>query len=156
MTIDDADFMLLLKNYPETRQFSIKGKSEVSIGRHHQYLVTDGNMQYHRMIINDAGVALGSIRIKDNEVAIWIDMLWWKHGIATWVLQHHAESGMTAKIVEGNIASMRCFIRAGFLPIYRKEPETVVEQIIDSPYMTYNKVRTREVELPSYYIFKKA
>lgn len=115
MTMDDADKMLEWKNYPESRRFAIASHEEIKKDDHLKWL--SDNISGFRVIVKHSGEIVGAIRIKDYEVSIWIDRVWWKNGIATYILQHHAERGMTCKIVDGNVASMRAFIRAGFLPI---------------------------------------
>jgi RimJ/RimL family protein N-acetyltransferase len=113
MTMDDADFMLELKNYPETIQYSITTEEEITKQAHYKWL--PDNLKYFQVIM-DEDKMIGAIRIQDYEVSIWIKKEYWKQGMATWVLQTFCKRGMTAKIVEGNIASMKAFIRAGFLP----------------------------------------
>jgi len=114
MTMSDADFMLQLKNYPETRKFSLVTPFEIKKEDHYAYL--ENNLQHFQVIEDNAGEPVGVLRIRDNEVSIWIDKQCWSRGVATYILQHQCDRNMFAKIVEGNIASMRCFIRAGFLP----------------------------------------
>ena len=133
LTMQDADFMLKLKNYPETRQFAIASHEEIDKESHYKWL--EKNLQYFQIIIID-GKDSGAIRIQDYEISVWVDKEFWKQGIATFVLQHIAKRGMTSKIVEGNIASMKCFTRAGFEPI---------------EYVTSNNF----FDITNYYIFKK-
>lgn len=114
MKMSDADKMLEWKNYAETRQFSIVTKDEIKKEDHYKWLAD--NIHLFQTIDNDRGEPVGAIRIDNNDVSIWIDRSLWRSGIATFTLQHECNRGMTAKIVAGNIASMRCFIRAGFLP----------------------------------------
>jgi RimJ/RimL family protein N-acetyltransferase len=114
MTMADADFMLMLKNYPETREFAIATHDEVSKEAHYKWL--PDNLQYFRIIEDNEGKSMGAFRVQEKEVSIWIAREYWKQGIATFVLQRHTDKSMFCKIVAGNIASLRCFIRAGFLP----------------------------------------
>jgi hypothetical protein len=116
MTMEDSDFMLELKNYPETRQFAIATHDKIKKADHYAYL--EKNIQHFQIIEDNAGERLGAFRLQDNEVSIWVDRNHWSIGIATYVLQHECDKGMTAKIVMYNIGSMRAFIRAGFLPKY--------------------------------------
>lgn len=118
MTINDADFMLELKNYPETRMFAIASNDEIKREDHLKWL--ENNLQYFKIIevmIEGDYKPAGVIRIQDNEISIWIHRSFWGRGIATWVLETVSEKGMTAKIVNGNISSMRAFINAGFKPV---------------------------------------
>lgn len=114
MLMTDADFMLELKHYPETKQFSLIAYDEIKREDHLKYI--EQYLEHFQIIEGRNGDALGALRIQDNEVSIWISRNYWEMGFATFVLQRHTNKGMTAKIVPANIASMRCFIRAGFLP----------------------------------------
>ena len=114
MEMSDADFMLTLKNYEETRRFSIASHEEIKREEHLKYL--EENIQYFQTIC-DGEKNIGAIRILDEEISIWIDKEFWNKGIATYILQHVSKRGMTAIILPENIGSMRAFIRAGFEPI---------------------------------------
>lgn len=113
LTMADADKMLELKNYPETRQFALASHDEIKKEDHYKWL--EENLQYFQAIVDGENM-VGAIRIQDYEISIWIDKDFWKRGIATYILQHISKRGMTAKIVNANIGSMRAFIRAGFEP----------------------------------------
>lgn len=158
MKMADADFMLSLKNYPETRRFAIATHAEIKKEDHYKWL--EGHISEFKTIFNDRGEAVGAIRIaeienayqnKDHEVSIWIDRSLWRSGIATYILQHECERGMIAKIVEGNIASMRAFIRAGFLPT-TYQPVQVMQKAVHNP---YPHVEPTGVITAGFYIFKK-
>lgn len=118
MTMDDADFMLELKNDPQTRKFAIVSHDEIKKEDHYKWL--ENNLQYFQIIESIYG-RTGAVRIQDNEISIWVDEQFRGQGVATYILEMVAELKMTAKIVEGNISSMKCFIRAGFEPIDYKE-----------------------------------
>lgn len=111
MVMSDCDKMYEWKNYSETREFSIRSKKEIPYAEHIKWL--EQNMQYFQVI----GNMQGAIRIQNNEISIWIDRNHRGLGIASWVLEEVSEEGMTAKIVDGNISSMRAFINAGFKPV---------------------------------------
>ncbi len=128
--MEDADFMLSLKNDEQTRRFSIVSQEIIKREDHLKWL--EENIQYFRIIEDREEKLVGAIRIQNNEVSIWIAREYWKMGIATFVLQHECDRSHYCKIVEGNIGSMKVFIRAGFLPV---------------EYISVNK--------PAYYIFKK-
>jgi RimJ/RimL family protein N-acetyltransferase len=127
MTMADADLMLEWKNYPETRNFSIISQEPIKKEDHYKWL--ELHLQYFQIIhdsitlnVDDKGATgivgpVGAIRIQDNEISIWVAKECWKHGIASKVLKQVSKEGMTAKIVDGNIASMRSFLSAGFKPI---------------------------------------
>jgi RimJ/RimL family protein N-acetyltransferase len=110
MTMADSDKMLEWKNYPETRKYAIASHDIITKEAHYKWL--EENLQYFKVI----GELYGAVRIQDNEVSIWMDKKYWAKGIASFVLEMIYEDGMFAKIVNGNIPSMRTFIRAGFKP----------------------------------------
>lgn len=137
LTMADADKLLELKNYKETRQFAIASHAEIKSEDHYKWL--QENLQYFQAIV-DGEKMVGAIRIENEVISIWIDRDFWKRGIATYILQHVAKRGQMAFIVCDNIASMRAFIRAGF------EPTEYVSE----------KRKDEWSELtPAYYIFKK-
>lgn len=114
MTMEDADLLLSWKNYPETREFAIVSHEIIERENHLKWL--EKNIQYFQ-IIEETGVECGAIRIQDNEISIWIDRELWGLGYAQDAINLASQKGYTAKIVAGNIASMRCFIKCGYLPI---------------------------------------
>ena len=118
LTMADADFLLELKNYSETRKFAIASHDEIKKEDHYKWL--ENNIQYFQVIEN-YGVSLGVIRIKNNEISIWINKKIWGKRVASDILKEISERGMTAKIVNGNIGSFKAFVRAGFKPIDYKE-----------------------------------
>ncbi len=115
LTKYDADFLLELKNYDETIRFAISTKSKIKKKNHYKYL--RDNSRYFSMICTENRESIGVVRVQDNEISIWIDRKFWGLGVATKVIKQIAKKGMTAKIVEGNIRSMRAFIKAGFVPV---------------------------------------
>lgn len=117
MTMNDADFMLTLKNDPETRKFAIVSHDEIKKEDHVKWL--ENNIQYFR-IIKDADrldEKIGAIRVQDLEVSIWITKAFRNQGIAKKTLKLICGEGMWCKIVDSNLASMRAFIFAGFRPV---------------------------------------
>ena len=114
LTMADADKMLEIKNYPETRAFAIASHDEIKKEDHYKWL--EKNIQYFQVVMDDDKM-IGVIRIEDYEVSIWIDRKYWGQGLASYILEQETELDMTAKIVEGNIASMRAFLNAGFKSI---------------------------------------
>lgn len=118
MTMDDADFMLSLKNDPQTREFAIASNEEIKREDHIKWL--EKNIQYFQVVEEENAsyqILLGAVRIQDFEISIWVDRPFWGRGIATEMIKRVAEDKMTAKIVNGNVASFRVFIAAGFSPI---------------------------------------
>ena len=114
MTMLDSHQMFEWKNYPETRKFAIVSQDEIKFDDHVNWL--KDNIQYFRIILEKDKV-LGAVRVKDNEISIWIDKAFWGQGLATKIIKKVSKKGFTAKIVVGNIASMRCFIKAEYLPV---------------------------------------
>jgi RimJ/RimL family protein N-acetyltransferase len=106
MLTTDADFLLEMKNYPETRKFAIATHDEIKKEDHYKWL--ENNIQYFQII----GNRIGAVRIQDNEISIWIDRLYWGQGIASFIIEQVYEENMYARIVDGNVNSMRCFIKA--------------------------------------------
>lgn len=116
MTMEDADKMLEWKNYPETRKFAIQSHDEIKKDDHYHWL--EKNLQYFSIIRQPmVGYSLGAIRMQNGEISIWVDQAFRNQGVAKKTLKLISAPGMQAKIVEGNIASMRAFIFAGFSPI---------------------------------------
>lgn len=114
MEMSDADFMLELKNDSETRKYAIISHEEIKIENHYKYL--EKNIQFFR-VIEIAEKKYGVIRIQNMEISIWIDKKFRGMGVAAAVLKHISKPRMKAKIVEGNISSMKAFVRSGFEPI---------------------------------------
>jgi hypothetical protein len=121
MIMADADKMLEWKNYEETRKFAIK--SDLMILREDHLKWLEKNIDSMSIIEVEVTVDLerrilqaGAIRVNENEISIWIDRGFRGVGLATAAIQEVAKSNMTAKIVHGNIASMRAFVKAGFIP----------------------------------------
>lgn len=114
----DAEFLLKLKNYEETRQFAIQTKDEIKLKDHLAWL--EKNHQYFH-VAELARTRVAVFRIQDTEISIWVDKEHWRNRIATSILMDVRFKGMTAKIVDGNIASMRAFVGAGFIPFDHKD-----------------------------------
>lgn len=115
MLMNDADFMLSLKNDLTTREFAIVTHDEIDRESHYKWL------EEHLGEFQVMGNNIGAIRIEDNEISIWIAKEHRGKGIASYILRLVSRIGMKAKIVDGNIASMRCFINASFKPIDHKD-----------------------------------
>ncbi len=114
MRIDDADFMLALKNDPQTRQFAIMTQDVIKREDHIEWLK---DKIQHFQVIQEGSQLFGAIAIRENELSIWIDRKYWGQGIATQIIRKVRVDKMVAKVVNGNIGSMRAFIKAGFLPV---------------------------------------
>jgi len=114
MTMEYADKMLEWKNYPETRKFAIVSHEEIKREDHIKWL--EKNIQDFSTIFTQYKVC-GAVRVCDNEISIWIDRDFWGQGLATKVIKKVSYHGLQAKIVKENIASMKVFIKAGYVPI---------------------------------------
>lgn len=119
MTMDDAEFMLELKNYPETRQFAIK--SDLMILREDHLKWLEQHVQEFKVIVSETKNPVGAVRVHEKEISIWIDRNYWGKGIATKTINTVAEKGYWARIVDGNVGSFRAFTKAGFYPVFRAE-----------------------------------
>lgn len=119
MTMDDAEFMLELKNYPETRQFAIK--SDLMILREDHLKWLEQHVQEFKVIVSETKNPVGAVRVHEKEISIWIDRNYWGKGIATKTINTVAEKGHWARIVDGNVGSFRAFTKAGFYPVFHAE-----------------------------------
>jgi len=120
MLMSDADKMLEWKNYGETRKFAIQ--SDLMILREDHIKFLEKNIEQFQVIINDNDTPVGAVRIEShNEVSIWIDRLFRQRHYAYLTIKDIAQSGMSAKIVNGNIGSFRAFVKNGFYPVMYNE-----------------------------------
>lgn len=115
MTMEDADKMLEWKNYEETRKFAIKFPYKYIRPEDHIKFL-EKNLQYFQ-IIQVEGEVVGAVRVQDNEISIWIDRQFRGYGFSTEAIKMVSTNGMIARIVDGNIASMRSFIKCGYVPV---------------------------------------
>lgn len=116
MTMADADKMYEWKNYEETRQFAIQSHNEIKKEDHYKYI--EENLRFFQIIQSESEkIVYGAVRIQHGEISIWIDREFRGLGIASYILEQVSEEGMEARIVEGNVASMRAFINADFKPV---------------------------------------
>lgn len=125
MTMDDADFMLSLKNDSDTRMFAIEALYEIKKEDHLKYLKK--NLKYFH-VIEQGNNLWGAVRIMDDEISIWIDKKYRGNGLATFIINQVSEKGNVCKIVDGNIASFRAFINAGFKPIKHENNYYVLQK----------------------------
>ena len=123
--MSDATDLLRWKNDADTRRFSIIAKDEIRQADHLKWLgktLQDPNVRLY-MILKD-GKPVGDIRfdIADQvEVSVRIDRPYRRQGIGSWALSTIAPREMAdikkpfmAKIVDGNVPSMRIFTKNGF------------------------------------------
>jgi len=122
LTMQDADFMLELKNYPETRQFAIQSHEEIKREDHIKWLKKNKQF-FHVIETRKDGLMFkyGIIRVQDKEISIWISRVFWGKGIATGVLMELSLDNHWCKIVNGNVGSFKAFVRAGFVPVDYKD-----------------------------------
>ncbi len=123
--MDDADFMLGLKNDPDTRRFAILTQDEIKREDHIRWL--ENNVHEFQIIESDFGSSKGAIRMHENEISIWLGKEFRGQGIALKMINSVKRRGTIAKIVSGNIASMRAFSKARFLP----------KEYVDNKYYIY-------------------
>lgn len=115
MLMSDADFMLSLKNDPDTRHFALLTSEEIKREDHIKFL--EKNIDQFQVIENDYDIPVGALRIHNNEISIWVDKKYRERRYAFLALKEVSQPGMTAKVVIGNLPSMRLFAKLGFLPI---------------------------------------
>jgi len=110
-TMSDADNLLKWKNQADTRKYAIKTHKKISKKDHLKWL--EKNLLGNWIIHSD----FGTVRLVDNEIAIRVATVAQGKGVGREAINHFKKRGMTAKIVVGNIASLRLFINCGFKPI---------------------------------------
>lgn len=118
MTMEESDLMLKWKNYPETRKFSIKTHKRIKKSDHEKWLKDHLGGLFLIVVDNEN---CGALRVNKGEISIWIDKKYQGIGLATKAIKEVMWPRAKAKIVDGNIPSMRAFINAGFKPVsYQK------------------------------------
>lgn len=119
--MDNADFMLELKNYPETRKYAIVSHDEIKKEDHYKWLRE--HIDEFRVCSKYDGTRVAVVRVnKEYELSIWVDRKFWEFGVATYLLSRHdLEGALWAKIVNGNVASFRAFVKAGWKPVEYKD-----------------------------------
>lgn len=137
MTMNDADFMLEMKNYEETRQFAIFSHDEVKLEDHIKFL--EKNVDQFEVIefspFSDILDKMGSdgrvgvYRLNGQEISIWIRRDQRGNQMALKTLNQIKFKGMIARIVDGNVASMRTFVKAGFVPKEHKDNYYILERL---------------------------
>lgn len=110
-TTHDSDFLLMLKNDPVMRRFSVVTHDEIKKVDHLKWLKK--HLKEIWIIVH--GVTdVGMLRIsKEKEISINICPEWRGKGVGFYALQFCTQN-VWAKIVNGNVASMRLFLSAGF------------------------------------------
>jgi len=115
VTMEDADFLLDLKNDPEVRKWAIVTHQEIKRENHLFWLekkLKEKGIYFYILIEDDNCV--GDLRVEaDREISVRIVKEFRGKGLARQALGLIAGK-FYAKIVEGNLASMNLFIKSGF------------------------------------------
>ena len=117
-TMEDATFLLELKNDYDTRNNSIVTTDEIKLENHLKWLENRLKSPGMNLILVD-GQPVGDLRFdygEETELSIRIHPSQRGKGIATQAIAL-AGDNLIAHIIEGNVASMRAFIENGFKPI---------------------------------------
>lgn len=117
-TMDDADFLLEIKNDPETRRFAVVTHDEIKKADHLKWLKKHLE---EILIVEELDQRAGMFRIsEDFEVSINLSPQFRGRGLGRKIMQF-CPKGVWAKIVNGNVPSMRLFLGSGFHIIDYKE-----------------------------------
>lgn len=111
-TMEDSDFLLWLKNDPVMRKFAVVSHNKIKKADHLKWL---GKNLHTIQIIQQGTEQLGMFRITDDkEVSINLSPECRGRGIGSKVLRRFCPKDVWAKIVNGNVPSMRIFLDNGF------------------------------------------
>jgi RimJ/RimL family protein N-acetyltransferase len=108
--MSDARNLLKWKNDPDMRRFSIVSNDKIKMVDHLEWLKEHIDDIY---IIMYKGKDVGDVRFEGIEVAIKLDKKYRGRGIGTMTLDKVVGRPL-AKVVDGNVSSMRLFIKCGF------------------------------------------
>lgn len=112
-TMEDADFLLKLKNDPVMRKFAVVTHGRIKKADHLKWL--EKNLDTISIVEDKFGERLGMLRItNDNEISINIAPEHRGKGLGGKILEAFCLKGVWAKIVNGNVPSMRIFLNNGF------------------------------------------
>ena len=117
--ITDAKFLFDLKNDKDVRKWSIASKDKIKWDNHLEWL----NKHLHEIfIITNDKKPVGDIRLEEDEIAIKIAKKARGNGYADIAIKIVCKLCriLTAKIVDGNVPSMRLFIKNDFKVVYHK------------------------------------
>lgn len=110
-TIDDADFLLELKNDPVMRKFAVVTHNKIKKADHIKWL--SKNLHTFQIVEVDKKPA-GMLRVTDDmEVSINLHPDFRGQGLGTKVMKKCPRK-VWAKIVDGNTPSMKLFTNSGF------------------------------------------
>ncbi len=115
-TMQDADNLLKWKNDPTMRKYSIVTHEKIKKADHLKWLAKNLKGIY---IIGDN---YGDVRVSGNEVAIKLapEHRGKGYGLDALRAMDARYDNLIAKIVDGNISSMRLFIKAKYRPVAHK------------------------------------
>lgn len=121
--MEDADFLLELKNDPIMRQFAVVSHEKISMADHLNWLEKHINeIQIVELKQYWNFVKAGMFRVSDDkEVSINLHPKFRGQGLGQEVVSKHCPKGVWAKIVDGNEASMKLFLNNGFQVVDHKE-----------------------------------
>lgn len=111
-TMEDADFLLRLKNDPVMRKFAVVTHKRIKKADHLKWL----KKNLHTIsILTSPDEYMGMLRITDDkEVSINVAPEHRGKGLGGAILKKFCPKGVWAKIVNGNVPSMRIFLDNGF------------------------------------------
>jgi len=117
--IIDAKFLFNLKNDKDVRKWSIASKDKIKWDSHLKWF----NKHIKKIfIIYHNGERAGDIRLEGDEIAIKIDKRARGNGLAGYAIgiARISCNKLIAKIVDGNVPSMRLFIKNDFKVVDHK------------------------------------
>lgn len=119
-TMKDADLLLGWKNDFEVRKWSIVSLSKIKREDHLKWLKKNLDKI---SIIEEYGYPCGDIRVDDGEVAIKLEENFRGRGLGSKALKCVllGRNKLMAKIVDGNVSSMRLFLKNGFEVVDHKD-----------------------------------
>lgn len=111
-TMKDAVFLLMLKNDKVMRQFAVVTHSKIKMKDHVRWL--RDHVDEMKIVMVGTKKA-GMFRVnKDKEVSINLHPKFRGKGYGSKIVSEFCPKGVWAKIVNGNVASMRLFLENGF------------------------------------------
>lgn len=118
-TMKDAVFLLMLKNDRVMRQFAVVTNKKIKKKDHIRWL--KDHVDEMKIVMVGTKKA-GMMRIsKDREVSINLHPKFRGKGLGGQILVNYCPSGVWAKIVNGNLASMKLFLNNDFKIVDYKE-----------------------------------
>ena len=115
----DSKFLFNLKNDKDVRKWSIASKDKIKWDKHLKWL--DKHLE-EISIIYFNGERAGDIRFEEDEIAIKVNKRFRGNGLANYTIGIAKVScdNIVAKIVDGNVPSMRLFIKNDFKVVDHK------------------------------------